>query len=125
MPPMPTVASGGLVTFEVLLDAFDLNEDAGLAGLARLVHDLDVGGSVVAEAASFEGRACRTSRHLGERRHAARGYFTGAGGPLSAFRFANQTGATMNQEHGKALLNINWEAVLKRIGAISTLGDTP
>jgi hypothetical protein len=44
----------GLVTFEVLLDAFDLNEDAGLAGLARLVHYLDVGGSVVAEAAGFE-----------------------------------------------------------------------
>jgi hypothetical protein len=44
----------GLVTFEVLLAAFDLGEDAGLGGLARLVHYLDVGGSVVAEAAGFE-----------------------------------------------------------------------
>jgi hypothetical protein len=44
----------GLVTFEVLLAAFGLSDDDGLAGLARLVHYLDVGGSVVAEAAGFE-----------------------------------------------------------------------
>jgi hypothetical protein len=43
-----------LVTFEVLVAAFGLEDDAGLAGLARLVHYLDVGGSVVAEAAGFE-----------------------------------------------------------------------
>jgi hypothetical protein len=45
---------GKLVTFEVLLAAFDLGEDAGLTGLARLVHYLDVGGVVVGEAAGFE-----------------------------------------------------------------------
>jgi hypothetical protein len=44
----------GLVTFEVLLVAFSLDEDAGLCGLARLVHYLDVGGAVVPEAAGFE-----------------------------------------------------------------------
>jgi hypothetical protein len=44
----------GLVTFEVLLRAFALTDDVGLSGLARLVHYLDVGGEVVAEAAGFE-----------------------------------------------------------------------
>jgi hypothetical protein len=44
----------GLVTFEVLLVAFGLEGDRGLAGLARVVHYLDVGGPVVAEAAGFE-----------------------------------------------------------------------
>ena len=43
-----------LVTFEVLLASFNLLDDAGLAGLARLVHYLDVGGDVIAEAAGFE-----------------------------------------------------------------------
>lgn len=45
---------GDLVTFEVLLAAFGLTDDPGLSGLARLVHFLDVGGDVVAEAAGFE-----------------------------------------------------------------------
>jgi hypothetical protein len=45
---------GELVTFEVLVGAFDLDDDAGLAGLGRLVHYLDIGGDVVAEAAGFE-----------------------------------------------------------------------
>jgi hypothetical protein len=45
---------GDLVTFEVLLKSFDLSGDAGLDGLARLVHYLDVGGDIVAEAAGFE-----------------------------------------------------------------------
>jgi len=43
-----------LVTFEVLLASFNLLDDAGLAGLARLVHYLDVGGDVITEAAGFE-----------------------------------------------------------------------
>lgn len=46
---------GNLVTFEVLLAAFQLEDDPGLDGLARLVHFLDVGGEVVGEAAGFEG----------------------------------------------------------------------
>jgi hypothetical protein len=45
---------GNLVTFEVLLSAFDIGDDPGLGGLARLVHYLDVGGELVAEAAGFE-----------------------------------------------------------------------
>jgi hypothetical protein len=45
---------GELVTFEVLLKTFDLDHDGGLNGLARLVHQLDVGGSAVPEAAGFE-----------------------------------------------------------------------
>jgi hypothetical protein len=44
----------GLVTFEVLVLAFNLGEDPGLGGLARLVHYLDVGGALVPEAAGFE-----------------------------------------------------------------------
>jgi hypothetical protein len=44
-----------LVTFEVLRTAFGLDDDLGLAGLARLVHYLDVGDlKPVAEAAGFE-----------------------------------------------------------------------
>src|SRR5262249_47040128 len=42
------------VTFEVLLRSFDLEEDAALGRLAALVHQLDVGGGRVAEAAGFE-----------------------------------------------------------------------
>jgi hypothetical protein len=46
---------GDLVTFEVLLVAFGLADDEGLAGLAKVVHHLDVGGAdVVSEAAGFE-----------------------------------------------------------------------
>lgn len=41
---------GARVTFEVLLASFDLDGDAGLARLAQLVHQLDVGGLPVAEA---------------------------------------------------------------------------
>lgn len=43
-----------LVTFEVLLAAFDLAGDAGLVRLGGLVHYLDVGGDPVPEAAGFE-----------------------------------------------------------------------
>jgi hypothetical protein len=43
-----------LVTFEVLLAAFDLGGDPGLGGLGRLVHYLDVGGEGVPEASGFE-----------------------------------------------------------------------
>ncbi|WP_019612249.1 chromate resistance protein ChrB domain-containing protein [Thioalkalivibrio sp. AKL7] len=45
---------GDRVTFEVLLAAFGLERDSGLAGLADMVHFLDVGGRPVAEAAGFE-----------------------------------------------------------------------
>ncbi len=45
---------GDRVTFEVLLTAFGLERDSGLAGLAEMVHFLDVGGRPVAEAAGFE-----------------------------------------------------------------------
>jgi hypothetical protein len=45
---------GNLVTFEVLLAAFQLEDDSGLSGLARLVRYLDVGGDIVPEAAGFE-----------------------------------------------------------------------
>jgi hypothetical protein len=44
----------GLVTFEVCSLRLGLADDAGLAGLAQLVHYLAVGGSVVPEAAGFE-----------------------------------------------------------------------
>jgi hypothetical protein len=44
----------GLVTFEVLLRAFGLADDTALAGLARLVYYLDVGGELVLEAGGFE-----------------------------------------------------------------------
>jgi hypothetical protein len=44
-----------LVTFEVLMTAFGLDDDSGLSGIARLVHYLDVGGrEAVAEAPGFE-----------------------------------------------------------------------
>jgi hypothetical protein len=44
-----------LVTFEVLVEAFDLKDDAGLVRLGRLVRYLDGGGGEgVAEAAGFE-----------------------------------------------------------------------
>lgn len=42
------------VTFEVLLASFGLDTDPGLARLAVLIHALDVGGTVTAEAAGFE-----------------------------------------------------------------------
>jgi hypothetical protein len=45
---------GDKVTFEVLLASFNLDRDPGLARLAALVHALDVGGTVPAEAAGFE-----------------------------------------------------------------------
>lgn len=43
-----------LVTFETLLAAFGLEGDTGLAGLARIVHFLDIGGLPAAEAAGLE-----------------------------------------------------------------------
>ena len=42
-----------LVTFEVLLRAFELTENPALAKLGALVHYLDVGGTPVVEAAGF------------------------------------------------------------------------
>ncbi|HEY0800326.1 MAG TPA: chromate resistance protein ChrB domain-containing protein [Steroidobacteraceae bacterium] len=41
------------VTFEVLIASFDLESDPGLSKLASLVHQLDVGGLPVPEAAGF------------------------------------------------------------------------
>lgn len=45
---------GERVTFETLLASFGLEEDAGLLRLGALVHQLDVGGEPVPEAAGFE-----------------------------------------------------------------------
>lgn len=44
---------GHKVTFEVLLESFGLDDDAGLRRLASLVHYLDVGGIPVPEAAGL------------------------------------------------------------------------
>jgi len=45
---------GDRVTFETLLASFGLDEDRALARLGALVHQLDVGGEPVPEAAGFE-----------------------------------------------------------------------
>jgi hypothetical protein len=45
---------GEMVTFEVLLASFGLDQDAGLSRVAAMVHALDVGGDPVPEAAGFE-----------------------------------------------------------------------
>jgi hypothetical protein len=42
------------VTFEVLATSFSLDDDPGVARIGALVHQLDVGGEPVAEAAGFE-----------------------------------------------------------------------
>jgi hypothetical protein len=45
--------TGDRVSFEVLLQSFDLHRDPALAKLGALVHYLDIGGVPVAEAAGF------------------------------------------------------------------------
>lgn len=45
---------GNRVTFETLLASFGLSEDAALRRLGAMVHQLDVGGEPVPEAAGFE-----------------------------------------------------------------------
>ncbi len=45
---------GDRVTFETLMAAFELEGDAALARVAAVVHQLDVGGDPVPEAAGFE-----------------------------------------------------------------------
>jgi hypothetical protein len=45
---------GERVTFEVLLASFGLDQDRGLMRLSEMVHALDVGGVLVAEASGFE-----------------------------------------------------------------------
>ena len=45
---------GDKVTFEVLLASFGLEDERGLAQVARLIHVLDVGGAVAPEAAGLE-----------------------------------------------------------------------
>ncbi|OWW20180.1 chromate resistance protein ChrB domain-containing protein [Noviherbaspirillum denitrificans] len=58
---------GDKVTFEVLLATFNLDGDSSLAKLAALVHALDVGGTVPAEAAGFEAiLAGARARHNGD-----------------------------------------------------------
>ncbi len=57
---------GARVTFEVLLASFALDDDTGLARLAQLVHQLDVGGPPVPEAPGIAAvlaglRAAQTS----------------------------------------------------------------
>jgi hypothetical protein len=54
---------GGKVTFEVLLESFGLDADAGLRQVGALIHYLDVGGIPVAEAAGVEAllRGARTA----------------------------------------------------------------
>lgn len=44
---------GARVSFEVLATSFDLDRDAGLIRLGRLIHYLDIGGVPVADAAGF------------------------------------------------------------------------
>jgi hypothetical protein len=50
----PFTHVGERVTFEVLMASFGLEGDAGLTRLAALVHELDLGGEPVPEAAGFE-----------------------------------------------------------------------
>jgi hypothetical protein len=45
---------GQRVTFEVVAATFGLDDDPALQGVGRLVHTIDVGGSVLDEAAGFE-----------------------------------------------------------------------
>lgn len=45
---------GNRVTFETLMASFGLEEDAALARLGAMVHQLDVGGEPVPEASGFE-----------------------------------------------------------------------
>jgi hypothetical protein len=54
------------VTFEVLLASFGLEVDPGLARLGALVHALDVGGAVSAEAAGFEAILSGARERLGD-----------------------------------------------------------
>lgn len=57
---------GPRVTFEVLMASFGLDADAGLAGIAALVHYLDVGGIAVPEAAGFRAVLAGARARLGE-----------------------------------------------------------
>jgi hypothetical protein len=45
---------GDRVTFETLMASFGLEDDAALLRLARMVHQLDVGGEPVPEGIGFE-----------------------------------------------------------------------
>lgn len=54
---------GDRVTFEVLLTAFGLESDTGLAGLAEMVHFLDVGGRPIPEASGFESILTGAKQH--------------------------------------------------------------
>jgi hypothetical protein len=44
---------GARVSFEVLATSFDLDRDAGLVRLGRMIHYLDIGGIPIADAAGF------------------------------------------------------------------------
>ena len=82
---------GDKVTFEVLVDSFGLERDAGLARLGELVHALDVGGAVVSEASGFEAlmtgareRAADDDallQEMGPVLDSLHAFYRGAGGP--------------------------------------------
>lgn len=57
-----------LVTFEVLVASFALDQDAGIPRLAALVHHLDVGGIPIAEAPGFAAimAGASTLQHLAD-----------------------------------------------------------
>ncbi len=55
---------GDKVTFEVLLESFDLEKDRGLSQIAALVHFLDVGGAARPEATGFEAILSGTRERL-------------------------------------------------------------
>lgn len=57
---------GSRVTFEVLMTSFGLEDDQGLVRLAAMVHALDVGGAVPAEAKGFEAILSGARQRLGE-----------------------------------------------------------
>ena len=57
---------GERVTFETLMASFDLEQDAALMRVAALVHQLDVGGEPVAEAAGFEAVLAGAHQRLDE-----------------------------------------------------------
>ncbi len=77
---------GMWVTFETLLAAFGLNRDAALARIAAIVHQLDVGGLPVAEAAGLE----RLLQGIRERTPDDDALLADAGGLFDDFHLAFQ-----------------------------------
>jgi len=54
---------GECVSFEVLAASFGLDRDPGIQRLGAMVHTLDLGGGLVAEAAGFEAMLSGARRH--------------------------------------------------------------